>query len=153
MPAGFDRFETVHVSVTGHGNFPDMIVKCPACGTCFYRTRRIDNEILHNSDEVEFNEITEERVREIRRYQENEIKNFSARIDQKLAEKKITLAGSEEAVIGVFKRRMREQLSFHEIRDGLEPGVGEDVQAILDALVGKKALERFDIHTITYYSI
>jgi len=65
VPEEFDDFKTILSFYIGYCNFPDEIICCPSCGTYYYKKRRIDNEINNSSDEIEFEEISEERVKKL----------------------------------------------------------------------------------------
>lgn len=65
VPEEFNSFKTILSFYIGYCNFPDEIICCPSCGTYYYKKRRIDNEINNCSDEIEFEEIPEERAKEL----------------------------------------------------------------------------------------
>ncbi|GEM_PF-1931641 len=71
VPDEFHNFKKVLSLQIGYCNFPDEIICCPYCGTYYYKKRRIDNEINNCSDEIEFEEITEDRVKELIIFQKN----------------------------------------------------------------------------------
>ena len=62
VPEEFDRFEVISSFQVGSCNFPDEILRCPECNTFYHKKRRIDNEINNWSDEIDFEEITRERM-------------------------------------------------------------------------------------------
>jgi len=62
VPEEFLSFKIILSFYIGCCNFPDEIMVCPVCGTFYYKKRRIDNEINNCSDEIDFEEITKERV-------------------------------------------------------------------------------------------
>ncbi len=65
VPEKFDSFEVISSFQVGCCNFPDEILRCPSCNTFYHKKRRIDNEINHWSDEIDFEEITRERIDEL----------------------------------------------------------------------------------------
>lgn len=148
VPDELEQFEVV-------ARFSPMstVIRCPRCRTFFERHRYIDNEILHESDEVEFRELSKAQANDLLRYDRKRRREFARMIDGRLNLEAAQLTPSENTVIGLFKQALKEELSIHELRADADDELKRRLEAIMLSLVDKGVVRRCQIGSITTFRI
>ena len=153
IPNEFQKFETILTLIQENKNFPDKIIQCPLCGSFYYQQRIVDNEVMHNSDEIDFLPISKTRAAQLIQFQEKRLQDFSHSLDEKLQAKQIGLNPDEKMVINIFKSKIKSNLSFYEIQEELKLVPYEQMKLSLESLIKKEILSCSTVSSIVYYRI
>ena len=148
VPEEIGRFEILLSSPLHY-----FLLRCPDCGTCFKRYDVVDNEIVYGYESVEIEEVSAARVREIRRFEANEKRKFSRRLNACLRGLGAACNPQEEAVIQAFRALRMEHLSVYEVAQIHPQEDRSRLQEALESLVQKGALERLNMSGIRHYRI
>lgn len=148
VPRELNRFTVLLESVAGYA-----LLRCPDCGTLFKKYTVIDNEIIYGYVSVEIEEISEERVCELRRLEASWKRRFKRRVHARLQGLRAAFTSLEKAVIAAYISRQKEELSIYELAQLLPRRDRADLQKALDALAAKNALAISTLQGIRHYRI
>ncbi|HNX96131.1 MAG TPA: hypothetical protein PKK12_00485 [Candidatus Aminicenantes bacterium] len=148
VPEEFDRFIVRLESIARY-----TLLECPSCRTCFKRYTVIDNEIGTGYVSVEIEEITAERVEQLRILEKNWRRQFSRQVRARLRRFSATFTPRERALIAVFIDLHQESLSIYELVQARPHEDRSGLQRTLDGLAEKGALVRSEQQGIRHYRI
>jgi hypothetical protein len=148
VPRELDQFTVLLNSVANYN-----LLRCPDCGTYFKKYTVTDNEIINGYVSVEIEEITEERVRELRRLEANWKRRFSRRVHSRLESLRVDFTPLEHEVIAAYIARQQEELSIYELAQSLPREDRSELQKALDALAAKRVLKTSELQGIRHYRI
>ena len=148
VPEEIERFDILLSSPLHYS-----LLRCPDCGTCFKRHDVVDNEIIYGYESVEIEEVSAARVREIRRFEANENRKFSRRLNACLKGLGPTFSPQEEAVIRTFRVLRQDHLSMHDVAQ-LHPREDRSgIQATLESMIRRGALVKVNLSGIAHYRL
>lgn len=147
-PEEFKKFRVLYDE-----GFYFSILRCRRCRTIYKRHRYVDNEICNESDEDVYIELSEEGLADLLRFFKNRLKEFKSEIHRRLRGKSSSLSRDEKAVINIFCKCKKDQLSFYGLLEKAKEPLKSDLEPILKSLVEKGVLKTFEISTIKNYKI
>lgn len=147
-PEEFKKFRVLYDE-----GFYFSIIRCRRCRTIYKRNRYVDNEICNESDEDVYVELSEEELNDLLRFFKKRQKEFTSEIHRRLRGKISSLSRDERAVINIFCKCKKDQLSIYGLMEKAKEPLKSALEQLLKSLVKKSVLKTFEISTITHYRI
>ena len=147
-PEEFEKFRVIYDE-----GFYFSIIRCRRCRTIYKRNRYVDNEICNESDEDVYLELSEEALADLLQFYKNKAKEFKSEIHRRLSGKISSLSRDEKAVINIFCKCKKDQLSIYGLMEKAKDPLKSALETPLKSLIDKGVLKTFEIGTIIYYRI